>query len=308
MRLLISFLFLSFGLSAQVGTGQWRLHVPSNRAIGVVAQNDRVFAAYGNGVAEYEFSSGELSIWDAVNSLSDISLSCIGYSSSSDAVFIGYENGNIDRIKDNGLVNIPAITLAQIQGSKRINSFVEHDGYIYAATGFAIVKIDPVKNEVRDTYYPTNGNQGIVDVAFRNDSIYALTDDKMYRGYLSNIALADPAQWIVDTRIPVLSQDAYINLETIGDSLYLLYKSDVYGADTVYSVRQNSINPVLVQSFSEIKTIDVVEGRLAISYPEAEIIYASDNSIFNYIGTYPFGGKARCERSCLQGWYILACR
>ena len=215
MRLLISFLILSFGLSAQVGTGQWRLHVPSNKAIGVVAQSDRVFAAYDNGVAEYEYSSGELSIWDAVNSLSDISISCIGFSSSNNAVFIGYENGNIDRIKSNSLVNLPAINLAQIQGSKRINSFVEYEGYMYAATGFAIVKIDPVKNEVRDTYYPTNGNQAIVDVAFRNDSIYALTDDKMYRGFASNIALADPTQWIIDSRVPLISQDAYSNIEAV---------------------------------------------------------------------------------------------
>mgnify|MGYP000656044136 CR=1 FL=1 len=307
MRLLISFLFLSLGLSAQIGTGQWRLHVPSNNAIGVVAQNDRVFAAFGNGVAEYEYSSGELSIWDAVNSLSDISLSCIGYSSSNDAVFIGYENGNIDRIKENGLVNIPAITLAQIQGSKRINSFVDYGGYIYAATGFAIVKIDPVKNEVRDTYYPTNGNQGIVDVAFHNDSIYALTEDKMYRGFASNIALADPAQWVIDTRIPELTQNAYTNLETVGDSLYLLFNDDLYGSDTVYCVRQNVIAPVAVQPFSEIKTIDEVEGRLAVSYPEAEIIYAGDYGIFNYIGSYPFGGKANVNDIVFNnGTYWLA--
>lgn len=290
MRLLISFLILSFGLSAQVGTGQWRLHVPSNKAIGVVAQSDRVFAAYDNGVAEYEYSSGELSIWDAVNSLSDISISCIGFSSSNNAVFIGYENGNIDRIKSNSLVNLPAINLAQIQGSKRINSFVEYEGYMYAATGFAIVKIDPVKNEVRDTYYPTNGNQAIVDVAFRNDSIYALTDDKMYRGFASNIALADPTQWIIDSRVPLISQDAYSNIEAVGDSLYVLFKSDANGLDTVYSVRNNSIDPVFVQGFSDIMNIGELNGRLVINYPGASIVFNADNSFYHFIGAYSFGG------------------
>ncbi len=291
MRLLISFLCLSFGLSAQVGTGQWRLHVPSNKAIGTVALSDRVFTAYQSGVSEYEYSSGELSIWDAVNSLSDISISCIGHSTSSNAVFIGYENGNIDRIKSNGLVNIPAITLAQIQGSKRINNLVEYDGFMYAATGFAIVKIDPVKNEVRDTYYPTNGNQGIIDVAFRNDSIYAITEDRMYRGYAENIALADPAQWELDYRVPqLLANEHYDNLEAVGDSLYVLYKSDAFESDTVYSIRNTGIAPVVVQTFSEIITIDEVEGRLAVSYPGANIIYAEDNSVYHFINSYPFGG------------------
>ena len=294
MRLLISFIFLSLGLTAQVGTGQWRLHVPSNKALGVVAQSDRVFAAYVNGVLEYDYSSGETSIWDAVNSLSDISISCIGYSSSNDAVFIGYENGNIDRIKANGLVNIPAITLAQIQGSKRINNFVEYNGYIYAATGFAIVKIDPVKNEVRDTYYPTNGNQSIVDLAFKNDSIYALTDDKMYRGYINNIALADPSQWLVDARVPLLAQNSYEQIELVGDSLYVLYRNASYGLDSVYSIRANSMEVSIVEPFAmEIYSIANVGGRLAVNFDGGTIIYKDDLSLFDYLGAYPFGGGTK---------------
>ena len=72
---------------------------------------------------------------------------------------------------------------------------VEYDEHIYLATGFAIVKIDPKKNEVRDTYYPTNGNVPINDIVFANDSIYALSEDRLYKGDLDNVALADPAQW-----------------------------------------------------------------------------------------------------------------
>ena len=107
----------------------------------------------------------------------------MGISLSNNAVFVGYANGNLDKIKNNTVTNIPAIKLAQVQGSKRINKIVEFDMTTCMwQQAFAIVKIDPIKNEVRDTYYPTNGNQSILDLAFRNDTIFALTEDKLYTG------------------------------------------------------------------------------------------------------------------------------
>ena len=181
MRLLIAFVLFSGVCQAQVGTGQWRLHVPTRQCKDVAATSTAAYGAYVNGVLEYDFASKEVSMWDAVNGLSDISIACLGHSSSNDAVFIGYENGNIDKIKGSKVTNIPAIKLAEIQGAKMIHNIVEYEEYMYFATGFAIVKIDPVKNEVRDTYYATNGNAAILDLAFRNDSIFALTSTQMPR-------------------------------------------------------------------------------------------------------------------------------
>jgi len=290
MRLFISFLLFSFGLSAQVGTGQWRLHVPSSKAIDVVALNDRVYTAYENGLSEYDLSSNELSIWDAVNSLSDISLSCLGYSTSNGALFIGYENGNIDKIKNNSVTNIPAIVLAEIQGSKRINKIVEYGGYMFFATGFSIVKVDPAKNEVADTYYPTNGNQGIIDLAFRNDSIYAITEDRMYRGYTNNIALADPAEWSEDSRVPILTTEKYQDLEVVSDSLHITLIVDGYGLDTIYTVRNSGLVPSVIEPFDmEIGSLNTIEGRLVINYFAGTIIYNNDFSSYGTIGTYAFG-------------------
>ena len=290
MRLIIAFLLFSFGLSAQVGTGQWRLHVPSSKAIDVVALGDRVYTAYENGLSEYDFSSKELSVWDAVNALSDISLSCLGYSTSNGALFIGYENGNIDKIKNNSVTNIPAIVLAEIQGSKRINKIVEHGGYVFFATGFSIVKVDPVKNEVADTYYPTNGNQGIIDLAFRNDYIYAITEDRMYRGYANNIALADPAEWIEDARVPILTTEKYQDLEVVSDSLYITLIVDGYGLDTIYTVRSSGLVPSVIEPFDmEIRSLNTIEGRPVINYFAGTIIYNNDFSSYGTIGAYAFG-------------------
>ncbi len=276
MRLLIFFVLLSNILSAQIGMGQWRFHLSTRDAIDVVALNDRVFVAYHNGLGEYDFSSKEMSIWNAVNSLSDITISSLGVSPSNQAVFVGYENGNVDKIQNNRVTNIPAIRLAQIQGSKRINKIVEHNGSMYFATGFSIVVIDPVNDEVKDTYYPTNGLVPIVDVAFKNDTIFALTKEKMYFGNINNVALADPTQWSIDSRVPDLlsSNNYYQEIETLNDNLFLTYKVDGYGNDTIYKINSNSISPAIIETFPmEITSIKEVNNQIAINYDYGSFLY-----------------------------------
>ena len=91
-------------------------------------------------------------------------MSSIHFSDSENALFIGYDNGNIDKLQNNSVTNIPAIELAQIQGSKKIYSIKERNGFLYFATGFSIVQVDPDKEEVKNTWYPTNGNDPIFDI------------------------------------------------------------------------------------------------------------------------------------------------
>jgi ligand-binding sensor domain-containing protein len=305
--LLLSVLLFSFTAIAQVGTGEWRLHIPAKRALDVVKTSGKVFTAFTNGVSEYDESATELTTWDVVTGLSDITVSCLGYSSANDAVFIGYENGNIDRIRDNRVTNIPAIKLAEIQGSKKIYKIVEYNGFLYFATGFGIVKIDPVKSEVRDTYYPSNGNSAIVDVTFRNDTIFALTDNLMYYGDINNIALPDPAQWTVDTRVPTLAANAYKEFEIVNDEMYILFKNDNFGEDSVYRLTSTDLQSVVSEPFTmEIRGIDVVDDDLVVHYVGATIIY-DDNYQSDYVlAAYPFGSPEINRMISDNGKYWIA--
>lgn len=297
MRLLIFILFCSTSAISQIGMGQWRLHIPADKAVDVVAKSDRVFTAYENGVTEYGYSSNELSIWNAVNGLSDITVTCLGNSTSNNAVFVGYENGNLDKIKNNGVTNIPAIKLAQVQGSKRINKIVEYDNHMFIATGFAIVKIDPVKNEVRDTYYPTNGNQSILDITFRNDTIFALTEDKLYTGLVNNIALADPSQWNLDSRVSALpTDDYYAEIEAVNDRVFILAKGDGYGGDTVFTLTSGSLVNEINEAFDpEIYGINMVQNNLAINYFPGTTIYDENLNMVTFFGTYAFGAQVKAN-------------
>lgn len=293
--------------SAQIGTFQWRLHVPANNALDVLALPDRVYAALENGVVEYDLTSAEISMWDITNGLSDNQISCLAYLSGT--LYIAYENGNLDLIKSNSVFNIPAIKLAEVQGDKKIYKMVVNGSYLYLATGFGIVKIDPVKREVRDTYYPTAGNDPVLDIAFRNDSVFALAKDRLYTGILSNPALADPAQWTVDSRVPVTTVDSYAAIERVEDEIYLVEKIDGYGSDTLYRLATSSLEVAVSESFAmEIMDVQDVNGRIGVNYYDGTLIYNSNFSLYFYMNSYTFTTASAQPRKVayLDGRYWIA--
>ncbi|MFN6013775.1 MAG: hypothetical protein ACK47F_03705 [Flavobacteriales bacterium] len=289
-------LFISFNVFGQIGTGQWRLHVPSRRAIDVLEGNGTIYTAFESGLMEYDLDSKEITVMNDVNGLSDISLTCLAYDNSRDELYIGYDNGNLDKVENNSVINIPAIKLAEIPGSKRINKIVPFEGYVYLATGFSIVKIDPVKNEVKDTWYPTNGNDPILDVAFRNDSIYALSSSTLYRGSLDNFALADPAQWSVDTRLPVLTVDSYREIESFDGALYYIYSMEAYGQDSVFRIDNNGNFLVTDLPFTlEIKGLKGQADKLHVILADGVFTYGPDLTLIETLNTYSFASDVRAN-------------
>jgi hypothetical protein len=157
------------------------------RAIDIAKDDDFVYTAYENGLMKYHLDSKEKTLLNKMNGLSDILLSSIYYDSIDQELYIGYKNGNIDKISGDRLINIPAIKLASISGSKTINRFYRYGNTIYVATDFGVVLVNPLKNEIKDTYYPTNGMEAIVDLTVKDQQILALSPTKLYTGILGNV-------------------------------------------------------------------------------------------------------------------------
>lgn len=291
----ISTLFVLQTSFSQIGTGQWRLHISPTQTIDVAAGNGMVFAAFPSGLVEYDIESGESTLWTDVNSLSDVNLTALFYDPVSDAFWVGYANGNIDKIKRNSVTNIPALKLASIQGSKSINKFYAYNGYIYVSTGMGIMKINPVKNEVTDTYYPNSSTDPILEVAVRHDSIYALTSKKMYKGSVNNVALADPNQWNTDARIPDPGANAsYKSLVVFDDDLFIAYTKNAYGQDSIYRVTNNGLVMAVGDLFDiEVRGMKVMNNMIYIVLQGGIVYYDTEFSWTNSINTYSFGGAFR---------------
>jgi hypothetical protein len=284
MRNLSVLIFSVFHLTifSQIGMGEWRMHVAA-RGIDVAAGDGLVFTALETGLMEYDIEEKESSLWTDINSLSDIQISCVFFDKNSKSFFVGYENGNIDRIKNNIVTNIPAIKLAQIQGSKSISSFKSKGDFVYACTGFGIVVINTKNNEIKDTYYPTNSLEKIQSLTFIGDSIFALTPSKLYKSSLLLPNLADPSVWQLDSRVPIESNDfSYQNIENVKNELYLVKKFIGFGYDTLFKISNNGLEDVLNLEFNvEIENFKVSDTVILVSLPYV-VYYYNENFDLEY--------------------------
>lgn len=309
-QLLIALFLIPLISNAQIGTGDWRLHVPNKKASSIVNLGNTIFTAFPTGVLEYNIDDTEKSMWTYVNGLSDINVSTLGVETQSNSVFVGYENGNIDQIQSSKVTNIPGIKLAQITGSKRVNRIVSHNGFSYFATGFGIVKIDPVNSEVKDTYYPTNGIDPITDITFVGDSIFAVSSKQIYAGKLTNPALADPAQWHIDSRFPIIASTSenYTQIEAIGNDLYILKNEDAYANDSVFKLQGNNLTFVNAVGFSlEITGIGQMDNKLSLFCRSITLIYNTDLTVVAGFQTYDFGNEINANGAVyLNNFYWIA--
>jgi hypothetical protein len=262
-------LFLCFGsnfIFAQIGTGTWRFHSTTSKAIAIAASESTVFTAFENGLFEYDIASKEKKLWTAVNGLSDIEISCLYFYAETNQLYIGYKNGNIDVLKEGEIFNIPALKLASIPYSKKINSFRRNGDFILAATDFSIAKINDVKKEIKDTYYPTDGLEKIVDVALKADTLFALTPSKLLYANYTNPALPDPSQWSIDMRLPQISSNYYDGLENFNTVFFVLFKTPSYGSDTIFRLTSNGKEVFAPSPFSlEINSISASDSYLHVN-------------------------------------------
>lgn len=268
MRLFAIFLCVCSLSYGQIGTDEWRIHSQSKNAIDVASSGNILYTAFEAAILEYDLEYNELSKLDVTNGLSDIQITNLGMHEPSGSVFVGYANGNIDQIQGTQITNIPGIKLATISGMKTIHSFKSHGSYIYAATGFGVVKIDPSKSEIKDTYYPGGSSEEIIEIMFNGDSIYALTNTRLYKGSLSNPALADSSQWVVESKLPIITDNQfyYKDVEFWNDSIYYLKNYTSWGGDSVFVVRSSGSFPIIdLHTDGELSTLQIVASKLMLS-------------------------------------------
>lgn len=280
---------LSSSVFAQLGTGQWRMHVAAAQSVDVAYGDGLALAALKTGVIEYDEAAGETKIYNDLNGLSDILVSCISYDPGTKSFFIGYDNGNIDQLYSDGtIVNIPAVKLASITGNKKINSFTSRNGKVFAATGFAIIVLDPIKHEVKDTYKPFATPKNYQSVLFLNDSIYALHNDGMVKAFENNPLLGNPNNWTVDTRVDIPALDViYQEAAVYNNELYVLAKREAYGADSIMKVTSGGLQEFIGHQFNmEIVNFQIINNKFGISFSDSYILFNEDLSIFFGISAY----------------------
>jgi ligand-binding sensor domain-containing protein len=212
---------------AQDFTDSWEGLFSFTTIVDIEESSTAVYAASENAVFIYDLNSRSFTTLTTVNGLSGDEISQIHYSEDKSVLIIGYENGLLQIVDQNGRVNdIVAIKDKQSISpvDKRINEFIESGDLIYIATDFGIAIYNLERLEFDDTYFiGDNGIQvPVASIEIFDGFLYAATIDEnsgMRRAPIADPFLIDFMNWNqvnIDIWTEVLTFDDRLFAVTVG--------------------------------------------------------------------------------------------
>jgi hypothetical protein len=243
MKKFFSFIFVFITVYSQAqdfGIGMWRDHLPYSNIIKVAKLDNLIYAASPYAVYTLDEEDETTDRITSVSGLSDFSISTIAVNTNQSTIIIGYENGNIDLIKNGSITNLNAILASNIVGDKRIYNIHSNGNFSYLACGFGIVVLDLSKTEVKDTYIiGTGGSQlRVNDITISDTEIIAATEEGIYNASISTPFLSDFNAWNKVTTF-ANNNDSYELVHFQNNLVYIGNRSDNFSDDTVKVLDQN---------------------------------------------------------------------
>ena len=209
---------------------QWKLHFSYHDAQEVAASPSHVYALTQGSIFSVDRADDSMKQWSKANGLNGSTISHIAYDARSGKLIIGYADGRIDLLSDDGTVEqMPDIYMKAGSVAVTINSIYTGSKYVYLAMSFGIVAIDPSKAEVTDTYY-IGSNAASVEVqqiVETGDSLYAYSYDRLYRASKKD-NLVDYSFW----------KSSLIPLEKVQHAV--VYNGHLYALDNDSSLYRNN--------------------------------------------------------------------
>ncbi len=276
-------IFSSNLFSQEIGIGQWRTHLPYQKVIDVVANDNIVYAATPFDIFTYNSGDNRIERIDKVKGLNDIGISKIGYHAGTHSLLIAYTNTNMDLIKENGtIINIADIKNKEILGNKTINNIAFRGDLAYLSCGFGIVVLDITKLEIRDTWYigPDGGFIDVQDLAYNDTSFFVATEKGVYYARIDAPNLADFNQWHKDNRLP--NPNLFYNqVELFDGKMIVNYEAATYDGDTLYSFNGSSWDYFLPENHSRHFQLNATHDKLLVS-ERTDVLVVDKNAENNF--------------------------
>jgi len=234
-------LILAVRLNGQIPNGSWRDHLPYTNAIQLAEVGNSIFCATDGGLFSLNKGDNNIRKYSKVSGLSDVEISAINYSENTKTLVIAYNNGNIDLVRNDSIINIPDIKRKLITGDKSIKSifFINDDAYL--ATGFGIVVLDINRKEVKDTYqFGELGTKiAVNDITFDGNFLFAATDQGIYKADINSKNLVDYNYWSRISNVPFIDS-SYFYVAYFGGRLLACYKNPFTNNYEVIVIGDNS--------------------------------------------------------------------
>jgi hypothetical protein len=257
---LFSILQLFFGISSIQGQSKWQGYYSYRDCFDVIETNDFIVGATKLGLIFYHKETASLSVRNKINGLSDSGISAVGYAREADGLLVGYQNGNIDLIKNGNVFNIPDLRIENIIGSKKINHFYYHGGAVLCSTDFGILEINIDDNEIASTFIIGDDASFLKVYATiaDEDYIYAATSLGVLRADAQSDALAFYGNWELFSD----SQDAYNDI-VITSKGVIGARGEIGG--TCDLVLLHDTGSVVQLSFSRFRKMAAFENEVLIT-------------------------------------------
>ena len=208
MKHICSFLFcfhISLIIFAQqVAIGDWDMHLNYTH-INTLTHNDtKIYVGTQSALFSYNLSTGDMVAFSKLDGLSSLNISALAYSNEDDMLIIGYNDGQIDIMKNEEIISIPYIKMANILGSKTINHIFIDNELSYISCPFGLVVLNTDKNEIKETYYFSQGSVQleVLTTYVFNDEVNTPSDEflanKIFVGTNKGLFYADKNDNLLD--------------------------------------------------------------------------------------------------------------
>ena len=192
-------LIFSIAICAQTDySASWEDFYSYNNVKDFTKVENVIYALADNAVFTYDVISGEIKKLSSVKGLSGETTTAIYYNKEFKRLVIGYENGLLEVVDDDGSITISSdIVNFNQSGEKSINHISAFNNKLYLSTPFAVVVYDIEKLEFGDTFFIGDNSSSIKinETIISNSIIYAVTETGIFKADISNNLLIDFNNW-----------------------------------------------------------------------------------------------------------------
>lgn len=195
-------------LPARAQEGTWTAHTSLRESTDLDAAPEAVWVATTGGVYRYAVADGAVRRYTAAEGLHDVRTEAVAYDAARGAVWLGYQDGVLDRIDldDDGITSLRDIARAEQFSTRGVNRLVLRGDSLLVAAAFGLVVFDPERLEVRDTFSRFGtlpAATPVYDVAVGpaptgETAFWVATGEGVAWAPLTARNLQDPATWTVD--------------------------------------------------------------------------------------------------------------
>jgi len=235
MRVLLLLLFFHIAQGQHLPINDWAMHLNYTQVNTIIHGDNNTFVGTRSGLFSYDLNDNSLRSFSKLDGLASLDITALAHDAENNQLIIGYQNGNIDILKNNHITNIPYIAMANILSEKTIKDIFVDDHLAYISCPFGLVVLNITNAEIKETYYFTqNGvNAKVFDSHIFNDQINTSNDNflanKIFVGTDNGLFYANKNDNLLDFQ--VWKNDCSINLFGVDYDLQGVRVKKVIGYD-----------------------------------------------------------------------------